>query len=335
MCPPRKKSDSDVNGTVVVNMFTLEVAVEDVDTAGEKASKTTAHETLLIHAGWKRHHCFGAAVQKGQFRVVSGFINGLREGYKIVTAPAYEGPHSAFGQLQTDRPSEGLDAFKKFTKDNEKREKADIPEEACKLAVELAGVVGFSKASFFLDPLVQASTLEYLCSFDGGMEDCRPFKEMLEHSLMIYEKHLGEDHWKVAITLINLGKAHGDLGDPRKQKDLLERSLKIQEKHYGREHFEVAITLTNLGNAYGDLGEHNKKKDLLERALKLLEKHFGRDHFQVAITLYNLALAHGALGDRGNEARILIKVLPIFERHFGMHHEYCGMVKRALNDAAE
>ena len=202
--PSEKKSDSDVNGTVVVNMLTLEVAVEDVDTAGEKAGKTTAHETLLIHAGWERHHCFGAAVQKGQFRVVSGFIDGLREGYKIVTAPAYDGPHSAFGQLQTDRFSKALDAFKKFTKDKENREKADIPEEARKLAVELAQMKGFSKASFYLDPLAQASTLDYLCSFDGGMEDCCASKEMLEHSLKIYERNLGEDHLQVAITLANL-----------------------------------------------------------------------------------------------------------------------------------
>ena len=211
--PSEKKSDSDVNGTVVVNMLTLEVAVEDVDTAGEKAGLTTAHETLLIHAGWKRHHCFGAAVQKGQFRVVSGFINGLREGYKIVTVPAYDGPHSAFGQLQTDRPSEALDAFKKFTKDKENREKADIPEEARKLAVELAGSEGFSKASFYLDPLVQASTLDYLCSFDGGMEDCCASKEMLEHSLKIYEKHLGEDHWQVAWTLNTWATPTEGLGD--------------------------------------------------------------------------------------------------------------------------
>ena len=56
-------------------------------------------------------------------------------------------------------------------------------------------------------------------------------------------------------------------------------------------------------------------------------RHFGGD--------YNLALAHGDLGDRGNEAPILIKVLPIFERHFRMHHEYCSLVKTALNDAAE
>ena len=52
--PSEKKSTSDVNGTVVVNMLTLEVAVEDIDTAGEKAGKTTAHEILLMNAGWKR-----------------------------------------------------------------------------------------------------------------------------------------------------------------------------------------------------------------------------------------------------------------------------------------
>ena len=46
------------------------------------------------------------SAEEGEFRAVSGFINGLREGYKIVTAPAYDGPYSAFAQLQTDRPSE-------------------------------------------------------------------------------------------------------------------------------------------------------------------------------------------------------------------------------------
>ena len=135
--------------------------MENIDAAGEKAGKTTAHETLLMRAGWKRHHCFGAAVQKGEFRVVSG----------------------------------ALDTFKEFIEDIENREKADIREEARKvaveLAVELAGVEDFSKVSFYLDPLVPASTLDYFCSFDGGMEDSCATKEMLEHSLEIYQKALG------------------------------------------------------------------------------------------------------------------------------------------------
>ena len=40
-------------------------------------------------------------------------------------------------------------AFKKFTKDKENREKADFPEEARKLAVEL-GVEGFTRRHFTL-----------------------------------------------------------------------------------------------------------------------------------------------------------------------------------------
>ena len=270
--------------------------------------------------------------------------------------------------LQTERPSETLDAFKKFTKDKENREKAEIPEEARKLAVELAGVEGFSKESFSLDPLVQARTLCCLCEFRGGMEDCCATVEMLEHSLKIYEKHFGEDHrvvamtlndlgcaysklgdhhkqgalsatttsrehFQVAKTLVNLGPAYGAMGDHNKEKDLLGRALEIFEEHYGEAQFEVAGALSNLGNACGALGDHHKEKYLIERALEIKEQHYGEDHFEVAITLYNLARAHGALGDRRNEAQMLTKVLPIFERHFGMGHKYCGLVKRALIDA--
>ena len=89
----------DVNATVVVNMLTLEVVVQNIETAGESAGQTTAHEMLLARAGWKRNCCYGGAVQRGEFRAVSGYINGLREGYMAVTAPGYDGPHRAFGNL--------------------------------------------------------------------------------------------------------------------------------------------------------------------------------------------------------------------------------------------
>ena len=92
---------------------------------------------------------------------MSGYINGLREGYKAVTAPGYDGPYRAYGQLATNEPTEDLDAFRKFTKDKSNREKADIPEEARKKAVELAtelaadGRNSFMKAPFSMDPLLQ------------------------------------------------------------------------------------------------------------------------------------------------------------------------------------
>ena len=87
-------------------------------------------------------------------------------------------------------------------------------------------------------------------------------RELLERALKIAEAYFGEDHFEVAITLMNLGNAYGDLGDAAKQRELLERALKIKEAYFGKDHKEVAITLTNLGNAYGDLGDAAKRSSL-------------------------------------------------------------------------
>ena len=54
---------------------------------------------------------------------------------------------------------------------------------------------------------------------------------------------MGEDHWKVAHTLMNLAMAYSRLGDHNKEKNLLERALEIEEQHFGEAHFEVAKTL--------------------------------------------------------------------------------------------
>ena len=76
-------------------------------------------------------------MQKGKFRPVSGFLNGLREGYKAVIKPGNTGQVTAYGTL-ADTASEELEAFKKFTKEKENREKAQIPEEAVRVALHLA-----------------------------------------------------------------------------------------------------------------------------------------------------------------------------------------------------
>ena len=224
----KRHSVVDANATVVVNIFTLEVAVEDISTEGEAKGLKTAHETLLDKAGWTRPYCFGGAVQKGKFRPVSGFLNGLREGYKAVTEPGYAGQLTAYGTLAATA-SEELEAFKKFTKEKENREKAQIPEEAVRVAWHLAASRehGLKKASFAMDPLLHADILEYLCSFQGGMEDPTANQQMLHKALAIKGQHFGEHHWQVAFTLNDLANAHMRLGDHRTQNELLERSLNI------------------------------------------------------------------------------------------------------------
>lgn len=87
---------------------------------------------------------------------MSGFFSGLRDGYKAVCAPGYDGALSAFGKLETDHPSKDLNAFLKLTKPKEHRETAQIQEEEVRVALRFAGSGddGFRRASFFLDSLL-------------------------------------------------------------------------------------------------------------------------------------------------------------------------------------
>ena len=286
LCCEKQHPVVDANATVVVNIFTLEIPVEDISTEGVAKGLKTAHETLLDKTGWTPPYCFGGAVQKGKFRPVSGFLNGLREGYKAVTKPGYAGRMTAHGSLAADTASEELEAFKKFTKEKENMEKAQIPEEAVRVALHLAASRehGLKKSSFFMDPLLHAETLTYLCSFEGGTEDPNANQQMLHNFLAIEEQHSGEHHWQVALTLNNLAKTCSKLGDPRTQKDLLDRALKIKEAHFGEENCEVAISLSNLGTAYRNLGDYEKAKDVFERVLIIKEQHYGHDHLEMAIT---------------------------------------------------
>ena len=128
--PSQSNPTAEANGTVVINMLTLEVAVEDINTPGESAGLKTAHATLLEKTGWRLACCFGGAVQKGKFRTVSGTIQGMRHGYQTVTEEGYAGELLAWASLKCGAPSQELRDFAKFTKQPENREGADIPEEA-------------------------------------------------------------------------------------------------------------------------------------------------------------------------------------------------------------
>ena len=106
-------------------------------------------------------------MQKGKFRPISGFLSGLREGYSKVTKPGYAGQLTAHGTLAADTASTELEAFKKFTKEKENREKAQILEEAARgdLYIAASREHGLKKASFSMDPLLPRSDSAPLVQF--------------------------------------------------------------------------------------------------------------------------------------------------------------------------
>ena len=279
-------------------------------------------------------------MQQGNFRPVSGFVNGLREGYKAVTSPGYGGQLTAFGPVVATT-SEAFNAFRKFTKQNENREKAQIPAEAVRVALSLAakGEDGFKKVPFSMHPELHAESLEYLSSFEGGMEDPSAKQQMLVKVLAIKEEYYGEHHPEVAGTLNNLANAYYHLGDFRTQKELLERALKIEENDYFQIFFEkfgydprdIGVTLNNLGIAYSNLKDYGKAKEVYERALKIQERHYGKDQFEVARTLGNLGCAHRELKDYEKAKEFLERALEIQEQHLAKDR---FEVARSLNNLA-
>ena len=214
---------------------------------------------MLDQAGWTPPYCYGFAVQQGNFRPVSGFLNGLREGYKAVTALGCDGQLTAFCTLSGDTSSKALDTFRKWSNQKENREKAQIPGEAVRVALVLAANAedGFKKGSFSMHPKLHARSLEYLSSFEGGMEDPDATQQMLLKALAINDEHYGAQSLEVAMTLNNLSNACMSLGDFRMQKELLQRALKIKENHYlqtflGKfvyDPLDIGVTWTNLGSA--------------------------------------------------------------------------------------
>ena len=147
---------------------------------------------------------------------MSGFLKCLREGHKTVTAPGYDGQLIAFGTIVVENTSDELDAFRRFTKERENPEKAQIPEEAIDVALGLAAndEDGMKKASFSMDPMLHAETQECLSSFNGGMEDSDAKRNMHQKALTIHEKHQGVDHPRVSSTLNELAIACGKTRGP-------------------------------------------------------------------------------------------------------------------------
>ncbi|MFP3027986.1 MAG: tetratricopeptide repeat protein [Wolbachia sp.] len=145
-------------------------------------------------------------------------------------------------------------------------------------------------------------------------------KELLERTLPILKNHYGEDHFEVAITLVNLSISYVALNDYQRAKKLLERALPVLKKHYREDHFEVARALVSLNVTYIALGDYEEAKDLLEKALPVLENYYGAEHFKVGIMLEDLGMYYLMLGDSEEAKELLEKALSVLEKCYGADH---------------
>ena len=89
---------------------------------------------------------------------------------------------------------------------------------------------------------------------------------LLQRSLLIFEKALGPDHLRVAISLNNLAALYDDQGRYADAERLYEPSMAIREKALGPDHPTVATSLNNLAGLYNKQGDCSEAIPLIQRA---------------------------------------------------------------------
>ena len=169
-------------------------------------------------------------------------------------------------------------------------------------------------------PLVQASLMKTMGDVYRALGLFNEALPLLEGSLAIHEKTLGEDHPKVAGSLNSLANLLNETGDYAAAKSFFERALAIWEKGPGTDGLRVAETTNNLAILLEDTGDYAGAKPLYERSLAFKEKVLGADHPGVAGSLDNLGILLRKMGDLNAALPLHERALAIDEKALGPEH---------------
>ena len=139
-----------------------------------------------------------------------------------------------------------------------------------------------------------------LASYDEG-------ERILQEALQIFEEELGQNHPKVAFTLVNLARLLRDLERYPEAEALLRRAEEIQRQAFGDRHPHLASTLGILGAVLHESGRSKAGEALLTEAVAIRKAVYRENEGpQLAATLAALALVHhdqGRYGEAEAEAR--------------------------------
>ena len=149
-------------------------------------------------------------------------------------------------------------------------------------------------------------------------------ESLLQRSLDIRKKTLGDEHPEVAVTLQNLAMVYLQQGKTEEAKSLLEKVLAIDEKEQNPH--RLAVTLNSIAATYLMAKEYSEAEPLLRRSLSLLESIVdpNRPHVGPAEELVSVL---GNLGflyykqEKYKEAKVqLERSLALAEQMFGPDH---------------
>ncbi len=143
---------------------------------------------------------------------------------------------------------------------------------------------------------------------------------MLERSLAMRRRALGNAHIDVAVTLVELGRSYRRLGLPNRAEPLYQEALDIRRRAFGDEHRETATSKGDLGLSIMERGDLRGAERLFRESYETSRRVLGDGHPNTAGALENLGLLALEKGEHGVAERIFRTSLVHERRTFGARH---------------
>jgi tetratricopeptide (TPR) repeat protein len=125
----------------------------------------------------------------------------------------------------------------------------------------------------------------------------RQARELLERSLTVRRRVLGDDHPDTLSSMNSLAATRRSLGDLQGALELHEQTLAGRRRVLGDDHPDSLISMSNLAVALADAGDLQAARDLQQQTLTARRRVLGDDHPATLISMNSLAATLRYLGD--------------------------------------
>jgi tetratricopeptide (TPR) repeat protein len=163
-----------------------------------------------------------------------------------------------------------------------------------------------------------AKTAAFLGNIYRKRGDYKKALSCLTESLEIYNKHWGNNHFRVGWILIHLGNLEVALGNAKKSRDLFDKGIAIFKLYNPETHTDVAWATVHASESYRLSGDYVKAKEMLESSINIY-KSSGFSDYQLGIGRAYFFLGN-VYNNEGNYIKAkfyLKKALSSFEYGYG------------------
>ena len=143
----------------------------------------------------------------------------------------------------------------------------------------------------------------------------REAQQLLEESLALAEKHLGENASAVAVTLNHLAVLHQQQGRAAQTLPMLERAVSIWKNARIREQRGMIEPLNNLGAAHCSIGRYAEAAADLSQALEIAERRLPAGSPDTADILRNYAWVLRKLKRKSEAKQLEARAARIQQQH--------------------